>query len=213
MRTFGQYVNEELAQSEEDTEVNYPSGVYIAVSPDEITTDAIQKYQEKYLKQYKVNNELHCTLIYSQKPHVDIIEPASYSAIATFESFELFGPKQDTLVIKLNSKELERRNKLLSEENGFISDYDEYQPHITLAYGIENIDLNSLPAIEFSMTLQDEYVEPLDTDWANDSDDEDESGTLTGKALKKMKDDEEKLKTQNKKDSEDDDKNNKEKDK
>jgi len=201
MRTFRQYVNEELAQSEENIEINYPDGVYIAVSPDESTAVAIQKYQEKYLKQYKVNDELHCTLIYSQKPHVDIIEPASYSAVATFESFELFGPKQDTLVIKLNSKELERRNELLSEENGFISDYDEYKAHITLAYGIENIDLNSLPAIEFSMTLQDEYVEALDTDWANDSEDsEDESGTLTGKALKKMKDDEEKSKNNKEKD-------------
>ena len=63
---------------------------------------------------------------------------------------------------------------------------------MTKAQFFSRIDLNSLPPIEFSMTLQDEYVEPLNTDWANDSDDESESGTLAGKALAQMKKDEEK---------------------
>ena len=190
MKTFKQYIKEN-EESEENTEIHFPNGVYIAVTPDEATINAIKEYQKKYLKQHKINEELHCTLIYSQKPHVDEIESNSYQATATFNQFELFGPKSNILVIELISKELEARNNKLVQEHGFISDYNEYKPHITLAYDVEGLDLNSLPPIEFSMTLQDEYVEPLNTDLANDSDDESESGTLAGKALAKMKKEEE----------------------
>lgn len=192
MISFKQFLNEE--EQEKDMEVHYPGGVYIATNLSEETATAVKEYQEKYLKQYEVNEELHCTLIYSQKPHVDELEPASYQATATFGGFDLFGPNKDTLVIELISEDLVNRNAALVEEHGFISDYKEYKPHITLAYGIECIDLNSLPAIEFQMTLEDEYIDQLDPNWGSDDEDseDDESGTFVGKEMKKSKAEQEK---------------------
>lgn len=162
MKTFKEFLKEET-----DNTVLYPNGVYIAVRPDESTTIAIKEYQEKFIKQHEINEDLHCTLIYSQKPQIEEVQTESYFATCTFDSFDLFGPKKDTLVLRLNSSELERRNKLLSNKYGFISDYDEYKPHITLAYGVANIDLNSLPPIEFMMVLTNEEVGHLDINYTN----------------------------------------------
>ena len=193
MISFKEFMNED-EESEENLEVHYEGGVYIACNLAEESRIVFEEYQKQFLKTATVNEELHCTLIYSQKPHVDEIEPESYKAIATFGSFELFGPKEDTLVVTLISEDLIRRNERLVDEHGFISDYDEYKPHITLAYGVENIDLNSLPDIDFQITLEEEYVEPLNPDWANDNDDDkgNEEETFAGKEMAKIKSKEEK---------------------
>lgn len=186
MKTFKEYIseesnNEETPEKPKTSETIYPGGVYISVKPDDITQKAIMEYQEKYLKQFELNTELHCTLIYSKKPYEDEIIPESYTALASFSSFELFGPENDTLVIKLNSEDLKRRNEDLTKKYGFISDYDEYKPHITLAYGIKNIDLNSLPDFEFGVILQDESVEALDNNWKDKNDDYNEDDNFTSK--------------------------------
>ena len=144
MKTFKQFIIENESEETEIEEVQYPGGVYISVKLSEETEKAVKDYQEKYLKQHKINEELHCTLIYSQKPYVDEIEPASYSATGTFQEFSLFGEKEDTLVVEINSQDLARRNEELVDEHGFISDFGEYKSHVTLSYGVENIDLNSL---------------------------------------------------------------------
>jgi len=144
----------------------YPAGVYIAVSPDEVTAKAITEFQEKYLKGQDINEELHCTLIYSKEPYKEEIEPESYNAVGTFKGFNLFGPENDTLVIEVESQDLTNRNAKLVEKYGFISDFDEYRSHITLSYKFTG-DINSLPDIDFMFTLCDEYVEPLDEDWAS----------------------------------------------
>jgi 2'-5' RNA ligase len=191
MRTFKEFVFENDNESEDNT-IHYPEGVYIACKLSEESEKAVREYQEKYLKQFEINEELHCTLIYSKKPQVDEIIPSSYQATCTFNQFELFGPKSDTLVIELISNEMIRRNEELVKEHKFVSDYSEYKPHITLSYGVENIDLNSLPSIDFMITLQDEYVEELNTDWDSNSEESgEESGTIVGQALKKIKDAEE----------------------
>jgi len=202
MKTFKQYIVENLEgdNSEEDI-INYPGGVYIAVSPTEETKIAITEYMEKYLQRAKTLDidDLHCTLIYSQQEQKEEIKADDYLAPATFKGFNLFGEKEDTLVIELNSKLLIDRNETLVKEYGFISDFDEYKAHMTLAFEASDIDLNSLPDIDFALAFENEYIEQLNTDWANDSEDELESDTLTGKALKQMKAEEDK----NNKDSED----------
>jgi len=211
MKTFKQYINEneEIDNQELDNsdipEIFYPEGVYISVKLSEETETLVKEYQEKYLKGQDINEELHCTLIYSKKPHVEEIEPGEYTAIGTFQEFSLFGPDENILVVEVNSQDLFRRNEELVQEYKFISDFDEYKSHITLSYGVENIDLNSLPPMDFAFKFQDEAVEPLNTNWAGDDDDtgEDGEGTLVGKALAKQK---------NKKEKSEDDKNKKEDD-
>jgi hypothetical protein len=190
-------------EEEQENEITFPAGVYISVIPDEITSEKIREYQEKYLKGKDVNTELHCTLIYSKKPHVDDIEPEEYTAVGTFQEFNLFGEDKNTLVIEINSQDLRRRNAELVEKYGFISDFDEYKSHVTLSYNADGIDINSLPPMDFAFSFINETVEPLDENWngTGDENDEDEEGTLAGKALKKMKNKEEK--SDNSEDSDD----------
>jgi hypothetical protein len=193
MKTFKEYIAEQNSKEEDEMKIHYPHGVYISVKLDEKTELAVREYQEKYLKGQKINDELHCTLIYSKKPQVEEIEPAEYTAVGTFKEFNLFGENSDTLVVEINSQDLQRRNEELVQKYRFISDFDEYKSHITLSYGIENIDLNSLPAIDFSFTFVDETVEQLNENWAGDDDtdndtDNDTDDTLVGRAMKKDKD-------------------------
>jgi hypothetical protein len=177
MKTFKEFVLENEEQEKMENEIHFPGGVYISVKLSEDTQKAVREYQEKYLKGHKINEELHCTLIYSKKPYVDDIEPKDYTAIGTFQEFSLFGLKEDTLVAEINSQDLTRRNAELTEEYGFISDFDEYKSHITLSYDIENIDLNSLPPMNFAFTFVNETVEELDLDWNGTGEDEDEESS------------------------------------
>jgi hypothetical protein len=204
MKTFKEYILENEEQ-EENNGIFYPGGVYISVKLSEETEKAVNEYQEKYLKGQKINEELHCTLIYSKKPYVDEIEAMEYTAVGTFKEFNLFGPEEDTLVVEINSQDLTRRNTELVEEYRFISDFGEYKSHVTLSYDIENIDLNSLPPMDFAFTFINEAVEPLKLNWngTGDNSDNEESGTLAGKALKKMKDNEEENKSSDKSDDKD----------
>ncbi len=204
MKTFKEYILETDINTEEDKlSIEYPNGVYISVKLSEETENYVKEYQRKYLKNQKINKELHCTLIYSQKPQVDEIIPSSYKAIGTFQEFNFFGPDNNTLVVEINSQDLRRRNEELVEKYGFISDFDEYKSHVTLSYEVENVDLNSLPPMDFVFNFEDESVEHLDKSWGDseNEDEDEEEGTEIGKALKKMKDSVEK--EENKKDNED----------
>ena len=188
MIRFSKFILESETEKEINTEVTYPKGVYIACKLSEVTEASIKEYQEKYLKGQDINEDLHCTLIYSQKPHVDEIEASEYKAVGTFNQFNLFGPDNNVLVLEIQSEDMIRRNEALVDEYGFISDYDEYKPHITLSYEFKG-EINSLPIIDFEIILEKEYIDPLDTDWNGKSDDEEseESETFVGKEMSKSK--------------------------
>lgn len=143
----------------------YPTGVYIAVLPNEKTEKAIKKFQDKYLKNVKANDELHTTLIYSNKPQKEKIQPNNNTYAAHFAGFDLFGEEKDTLVMKLSSDALSSRNKDLTKKYNFVSDYDSYNPHITLAYDVKDFDVNSLSTFNEEIILENEYIEDLNDDW------------------------------------------------
>ena len=196
MKKFSDFIREDNQEEEED-KVFFPDGVYVSVRPSEETTIAIQEYQNKYLKGQEINQDLHCTIIYSQKPQKEDVQAQEYKAVGTFKEFNLFGPDNSVLVVEINSIDLLRRNKKLVREYGFISDFDEYKSHITLVYDAKNIDINSLPPMDFAFIFENESVEPLDTNYANkkdDENDEDTSDTIVGKALSAMKNGKEKEK-------------------
>lgn len=190
MKTFKQYIKE---NEEYEETIKYPDGVYIGVKMTEESAIALSKYMSKYLSGYnKVKPEdMHSTLIYSQKPHVDEIEPKSYQVTTTFLRFSKFGKDGESLVIELYSPELIRRNEELVREHKFISDFDEYKPHVTLIYDAQDIDINSIPPIDFVLNFEKEYVKFLGTSYAsnnsNNSANQDGGGTLVGNALSKIK--------------------------
>jgi len=147
-------------------EAYYKKGVYIATDLTKESQNLIKQYQKDNLNG-DLNDELHCTLIYSQKPQQDLIQPKKYTYKAKAIGFSLFGPDKDTLVINLESEDMVKRNNELSKEYGFISDYDEYRPHITLSYKSTGIDLENLPKLNETLYLTNEYIEQLDTEWSN----------------------------------------------
>jgi len=185
MKKFSDFIRED--NQEKEDKILFPDGVYVSVRPSEETTIAIQKYQEKYLKGQEINQDLHCTIIYSQKPQKEEVQVKEYKAIGTFKEFNLFGPDKNVLVAEINSPDLIRRNKDLVKEYNFISDFDEYKSHITLVYNAKNIDINSLPSMDFAFILENESVEALDTNYANKENEKDTSDTIMGKALSDIK--------------------------
>lgn len=188
MKTFKQFLLEEIEDEIED-EIKYPKGVYISVNIQEESKIALGSYMEKYLSFY--NNleldDLHCTIIYSAKELKEEVLLKDYKLIANFNRFSKFGDDKNILVIEINSETLVNRNKELTKEYGFVSDYDEYKPHITLSYSVEDLDINSLPPLDFAIYLCDESIEELQEDKDESDEIEFNSDTMVGKALDSMK--------------------------
>ena len=145
--------------------VKYPHGVYVSVKLDQATTKIVSDYQEKYLKKLDINQELHCTLIYSKQECSENILTSKNDYSASFKKFEMFGDDKDMLVMRLESPELLQRNKELTEKYNFISDYV-YHPHITLSYNANGFDISKLPPIRGKFKLIDETASDLDEDWS-----------------------------------------------
>ena len=160
-KSFSKFLKESVSNT------NYKEGVYISLTPTKETNDKIREYQDKYLKDMDINKEIHCTLIYSKKPHQGDIKTSDNTYKCKFKGFSLFGTEKDTLVIELESKELRERNKELVDKYGFICDFDEYKSHCTLSYGCKDINIEKLPDIEFDMYFENETVEDLDDDWSS----------------------------------------------
>lgn len=117
------------------------SGTYVAVRPTPNTKGLLLRIQRMIDIYNNVEgispHDLHCTILYSPaiippKDAAYIVNPSkTYSA--KMYSFELFGPpgEEDTLVLKLESEKLRRRQADWLRMGGE-STYDEYQPHVSL---------------------------------------------------------------------------------
>ena len=110
----------------------------------------------------------HITIIYSRTPVpsaenlLDMPSLLPVEALAT--GYEVFPTKNDgkCLVMRLACPYATRLNSELGKQ-GATSDYDEYKPHLTIAYDIEqDIDPNSLPLPQFQLVFDKLNVAPLD---------------------------------------------------
>ena len=139
------------------TQERYP-GVYMALE--------LSDYSEQVLKKScelgDLDENLHCTLIYSNKPFIGKIEVKDYSIIVKPKKFSLFGENNDILVLEVESSELMNRNRELMQRYGFIQDW-EYSPHITLVTNFSG-DIESLELPIFDIVLEKEYLGVLDKD-------------------------------------------------
>lgn len=118
-----------------------------------------------YLKKIgipNVNEDLHCTLIYSRK-HCPNYEPMNMTdgefyeeAIAYPDHLEIFKDKQgkNCLVLVLRSGWIVKRHKDITKEHNATHDYNEFIPHVTLSYDVEDFDFKS---IEDQLIKSDEF--------------------------------------------------------
>jgi 2'-5' RNA ligase len=112
----------------------------------------------------------HVTIIYSRTPVPDAEKykdsRSVYEAIPS--KFEVFPTKNDgqCLVLKLDFPFGVALNSQLTKM-GATSDYDEYKPHVTIAYDTEvDIDPSTLSLPRFPIQLHNIKVAPLDTDYS-----------------------------------------------
>ena len=140
-----------------ETQEHYP-GVYMALK--------LSKKSERELKEFceildeDLDENLHCTLIYSDKPFIGKIEVMDYSIIVKPKKFSLFGENNDILVLEVESRMLMNRNRELMQRYGFIQNW-EYNPHITLVTNFSG-DIESLELPIFDIVLEKEYLEALE---------------------------------------------------
>jgi len=134
------------------------SGVYISVKPNKETEIKLKEFQKNYI--LNPNNNLHVTLIYSKKENeFKYIKTRRFKKFkATFKKWEIFD--ENTLVAILETEDLINRNKELVNEYDFISDFNEYTPHITLSYNFNK--LLDLPKLNFELIFNNETSEELD---------------------------------------------------
>ena len=127
--------------------VEYKNGIYCCVNLSQETKDALKSLCSAYDVPNPLKaGDLHCTLIYSTKVDDDFecIEKYPKMLEATFDGYDMFGDDKNTLVIKLNSPDLQKRHKELMDKYDLNYSYDEYRPHISLSYDAKGYDINKL---------------------------------------------------------------------
>jgi len=189
MISFKKFITE--LKDTEDDDIMYENGVYISTSLTIDTEVNLINYIKKHIsiiKNVELNyNSLHNTLIYSKAKLKEKVIVKDYTYIATPLKLSLFGENNDILVLELDSPELIKRNNELVEQYNFISDYDEYKPHITLAYKVELTNVDSIPLPNFVLFLTNEQVEKLNTNWSANSDEENEEDKSLNLSFLKLK--------------------------
>lgn len=111
----------------------------------------------------------HITVIYSRTPvpTAEHIAGMSTTTNASVVGYEVFPTKNDgkCLVMRLQFSFANALNSKLTQE-GATSDYDQYKPHLTLAYDMEQeIDPTTLPVPQFPLTFGPVKVAPLEPDY------------------------------------------------
>ena len=168
MTVTGEYTENKLIREAitRVSEEKYPDGVYISVKLTEDSLKEFNKYLNKHLPEFEHTPDPHLTLVYSKQPFTGVVKTKQYNILADFKSMEIFGVKENAIVAELTSPELSDRNAELVKEYKFVSDFDTYKPHITLAYDVGDFDITTLPPMNMKFIFCEETVEPLNTDWS-----------------------------------------------
>lgn len=159
-------------------EVSTKQGTYAGVRFDEQTTEAIKTFQEANKIGNPVSSDkLHTTLLYSRKFLPDYTPAGEYDKpmVGSFKGFDVWesqpddsGNKNKCLVMEYSCPDLtDHHNKLMGDHDASY-DFDEYKPHITLSYDYDG-DVDKLPKFKDNITIQKEYGEDLNLDWAKDN--------------------------------------------
>lgn len=151
---------------EVDEITNYRNWVYMAMWVTPVTEYRLLKYCRDNINWLELWEDFHATLIFSKKEYDGWITVANseQTTKTKFKTFSKFWDNNNTLVIELDSQELQWRNMELMNKYWFISDFEQYSPHITLTENGKSIDETKLPDIDFDIVLSNEYVQELELD-------------------------------------------------
>jgi 2'-5' RNA ligase len=147
----------------------HKDGTYVSMDLSPESRDMVDHFVEMNLglTERVDKSTYHITVIYSRTPVPSAETYRSttsieYEAIVT--GYEVFPTKNDgkCLVMRLDFPHAVLLNKQLTAE-GATSDYDEYKPHMTIAYDIkQEVDPHTLPLPQFPLYFKGVKVAPLD---------------------------------------------------
>lgn len=155
------------------------SGTYAAVKYTSATCNVLKSLMDMYKIPNQVGvNDIHSTLIYSRvKIPTSEYRNFNENTLSKMKwvfrptSFDLFNSSasstiKNVLVMKIDAPELKTLHKEIISI-GATHDFEEYEPHITLSYDVnESFDLDKLNIPTFINLLPSEiYFESLDLNW------------------------------------------------
>lgn len=158
---------EDLYESNNDTP---PDGTFVGISPTDETIEII----EELIKTHNIpspidSKDLHCTLLFSRKVVEEAVDTELDEEVeGSVASCHIWGKDNDTLVLKLKSKQLTELHKNYIEMGG-THDFKDYMPHVSISYDLKDdyeispklrAYIKTLPPFKFRKI----YVEDLDLD-------------------------------------------------
>lgn len=154
------------------------NGTYIAIKYDNLSSRKIINLCKSFgLPNIVPIDKLHTTIIYSTVHADNPLIDAESTYNSFIDKLDIFVSSSGIkcLVALLDSSKLIARNKELTDKYGFVSDYPEYIPHVTLSYDIE--DWNKFDSMNtyiknvkylYMMQGYGEYAEELNLDWKDE---------------------------------------------
>jgi hypothetical protein len=142
----------------------FAKGTYAAFKLDTHSVEALYEF----CKSLGIDNlvqadDYHCTILYSKVHCPDIAhEKMPLPCTAKAISYEMFGEDEGALVLKVDCKAAVQLHKTCIEKYGATHSYDEYVPHITLAYDFSGPLPKQLPDVDIIFTKF--IIEDLEND-------------------------------------------------
>lgn len=149
----------------------HKDGTYVSMDLTADSRTMLDRYVEQMLQlQERVDpSTYHITIIYSRTPvpSAEQYKGNTTDTEARVTGYEVFPTKSQgkCLVMRLEFPFATELNKQLTKE-GATSDYDQYKPHLTLAYDTsQELDPTSLPMPQFPLYFGSVKVAPLQPDY------------------------------------------------
>ena len=156
------------------TNIVSPNWVYVAVHLSSETEEQVRWYCAENMPGMKINDDLHSTLIFSKKPKEERLKRKQFKWEWKFKKFSKFWDDWASIVIELDSEDMKGYNRELVKENWFISDFDEYLPHISISYEWQDIDIDNLPPLDIVYNLEHDFIEDIDDEYMDEKKEEEE---------------------------------------
>ena len=151
----------------EDAE-EHANGTFVALNMSTQSKKQLGDFVKNTLKlsTYDDPSTYHITIIASSTPLPQAAELHVGSVRAEPDHYELFNTRVGTkcLVLKVSSTKATQLNKLMIQQGG-VSAFPDYNPHVTLCFDYKGDSIDHLPLPKFPLIFDELVVKPNDTNY------------------------------------------------